>query len=312
MNQIKDIKPKVSVVMITYNHEAFIAEAIEGVLMQVADFPIEFIIADDCSTDGTHEIVQDLINNHPKAKRVNFTRHSNNMGIMPNFIWALQQVNGKYIALCEGDDYWTDPLKLQKQVDILEQNNNYSASSHLTKVIYENSSRPDHLHRKHKKNVLTIKDVSGSMPFHTSSIVFRQKLLKNLTFPDGVTSGDKVLTLYLAMCGSIFMFNDVMSVYRKNEGGISQNLKPESFISDIRIAKWAQSINDDFPFKDYKSYLHYTMIAYPKKYSLTFFIKNYMRYVYYSLWASPGNIRVIWRNKLLSRVLKQKKIDKIL
>jgi glycosyltransferase involved in cell wall biosynthesis len=119
-------KPMVSVVMITYGHEQFIKQAIEGVLMQQTDFEVEFIIANDCSPDNTNSVVDQLRENHPNSKWIIYTRHTKNKGMTSNFIWALQQAKGKYIAVCEGDDYWTDTLKLQKQVDFLEKNDDYN------------------------------------------------------------------------------------------------------------------------------------------------------------------------------------------
>jgi glycosyltransferase involved in cell wall biosynthesis len=119
-------KPMVSVVMITYGHVQFIKQAIEGVLMQQCDFEVELIVANDCSPDNTDSVVNQIIENHPKSNWITYTRHAKNKGMMSNFIWALQQAEGTYIALCEGDDYWTDSLKLQKQVDFLEKNNDYN------------------------------------------------------------------------------------------------------------------------------------------------------------------------------------------
>ena len=114
----------VSVVMITYNHEKYIQQAIEGVLMQKINFHIELIIADDTSPDQTENIVKKIIVEHPNGHWIKYTKHKFNKGVSKNFTWALKQAKGKYIALCEGDDYWTDPLKLQKQVDFLEENEN--------------------------------------------------------------------------------------------------------------------------------------------------------------------------------------------
>ena len=108
-------KIMVSVIMITYKHESYIAEAIEGVLKQECDFELELIIADDCSPDSTEQIVKEIINNHPNGHWIRYTKHQTNLGMINNFIWSVKQSNGKYLALCEGDDYWTDPLKLQKQ-----------------------------------------------------------------------------------------------------------------------------------------------------------------------------------------------------
>jgi glycosyltransferase involved in cell wall biosynthesis len=115
-------KLMVSVDMITYKHEAYIAQAIEGVLMQETNFEYDLIIADDCSPDKTEEIVKNIIATHPKGHIIKYFRHEKNIGMNQNGLFAVQQCKGKYIAICEGDDYWTDPLKLQKQVDFLEAN----------------------------------------------------------------------------------------------------------------------------------------------------------------------------------------------
>jgi len=115
--------PLVSVKMITYNHEPFIAQAIEGVLMQKTDFPIELIIGEDCSTDRTREIVVDYQKKHPDIIRVIIS--DKNVGMHKNGQRSEKVCRGKYIAYCEGDDYWIEPLKLQKQVDFLEANPDY-------------------------------------------------------------------------------------------------------------------------------------------------------------------------------------------
>lgn len=132
----------VTVVIITYGHEKYIREALEGVLMQQYAGPIEFIIANDNSPDKTDEVVKTYFQEHPAPENfeIKYTRHPENKGMMPNFIWALEQATGKYIALCDGDDYWTDPLKLQKQVDFLENNEDYVACQHARTVLFNNRS----------------------------------------------------------------------------------------------------------------------------------------------------------------------------
>ncbi|NJB72643.1 glucosyltransferase [Saonia flava] len=115
----------VSIIMTTYGHEKYIADAINGVLMQECTFNVELIVADDNSPDKTEDVVKDLIKNHPKKEWVKYTKHKENKGMIPNGIWAYEQTKGEYIALCEGDDYWTDPLKLQKQVDFLNANKEF-------------------------------------------------------------------------------------------------------------------------------------------------------------------------------------------
>ncbi len=117
-------KKKISVWMITYNHEHFIREAILGVLSQQCSYDIELVITDDCSTDNTEAVVKSL-QSHPRGGIIKYIRQPINKGILCNAILNLENCNGDYIAMCEGDDYWIDPLKLQKQFNILENNPEY-------------------------------------------------------------------------------------------------------------------------------------------------------------------------------------------
>ena len=108
-------KPLVSIASITYNHEKFIAQAIDSFLMQETDFDFEIIIGEDCSTDDTLKIIKEYKAKYPDI--IKLITSESNVGMMTNFIRTLEACSGKYIALCEGDDYWTDTLKLQKQVN---------------------------------------------------------------------------------------------------------------------------------------------------------------------------------------------------
>lgn len=132
--------PKVSVVTITYGHENYIIETIKGVLMQKYSGEIEFIIANDNSPDKTHEVVEDFFRNNsvPSNFELKYTRHNTNKGMSANFIWAISQCSGKYIALCEGDDYWSDPHKIEMQVDYLDQNNDCVACGTYINLLKEN------------------------------------------------------------------------------------------------------------------------------------------------------------------------------
>ncbi|MCW3170514.1 glycosyltransferase [Chryseobacterium sp. 09-1422] len=132
---------KVSIVIITYGHEKFIEQAVNGVLSQKCDFNIELIIADDCSFDNTENIVRKIIDTHPEKHIVNYTRHLQNRGMNSNLLWATNQVSGKYMALCEGDDYWTDPYKLQKQVDFLEKNLEFGLVATDFNILYESTGK---------------------------------------------------------------------------------------------------------------------------------------------------------------------------
>lgn len=115
---LKMTEPLVSVKIITYNHAPFIVQAIEGVLQQKTSFPFELVIGEDCSTDGTREIVFEYQKKHPDIIRV--VTSDKNVGMKKNGLRTLNACQGKYVAFCEGDDYWQSPYKLQKQVDYLE------------------------------------------------------------------------------------------------------------------------------------------------------------------------------------------------
>lgn len=126
----------VSVCCITYNHEKYIAAAIESFLMQETEFRYEILIGDDCSTDNTRKIIEMYCERYPG--RIRLISPSRNLGGIRNQIALINRANGKYIAMCDGDDFWTNPFKLQKQVEFLEANPDYVICCHYTRVIDDN------------------------------------------------------------------------------------------------------------------------------------------------------------------------------
>lgn len=171
----------VSIIMITYGHEKYIKQAIEGVFKQECDFEIELIIANDCSPDNTDVVVNKYLKEHPKASIVKYFKHENNIGMMPNFMWALSQAKGKYIAICEGDDYWTDCLKLQKQVGFLEKNEEYGLTHTDSDFLLEQSGVIIRDYRKinnlEAKNGFVYDDLLKSNHISTLTVMFRKSLL---------------------------------------------------------------------------------------------------------------------------------------
>ncbi len=127
--------PLVSICTRTYNLENFIAEALDSFLMQKTDFPFEVVIDDDCSTDGTVEVIKKYMEKYPNIINENLLKK--NIGVRMNFIKNMQRAKGKYIAPCDGDDYWTDPLMLQKHVDFLEKNDEYVVTYGSLEPIFE-------------------------------------------------------------------------------------------------------------------------------------------------------------------------------
>jgi glycosyltransferase involved in cell wall biosynthesis len=209
--------------MITYGHEKYIREAIEGVLMQKCTHEIELIIADDNSPDNTKQIVDDIVKSHPNGHWINYTKHQTNKGMMPNFIWALQQAKGTYVALCEGDDYWTDPYKLQKQIDFLEQNKEYVICFHKVNILNTDGTLSDDYiedrYNKIKRSPIGKMDLLEQGNFiHTPSVVFRNI---EIHFPQEIYKspvGDYLLYILLTDNGHIARLDETMAVYRKGVG----------------------------------------------------------------------------------------------
>jgi glycosyltransferase involved in cell wall biosynthesis len=214
---------KVSVVMITYGHENYIAEAIEGVLMQECNFEVELIIANDCSPDRTNAIVQNYIKGHPKGHLINYYHHSNNIGMMANFVFALKKAKGQYIALCEGDDYCIDPLKLQKQFDILENHNEYSLIYSKVKV-YEDKN--DQFLSDFGSEIISLEQLINYSTIPTLSTCFRKDILDEYITEIRPLNkewkmGDYPLWIYIYKKSKIFFLNEITGVYRKLEHSAS-------------------------------------------------------------------------------------------
>ena len=256
----------VSVIMITYAHEKYIQQAINGVLMQNVNFHVELIIADDCSKDDTESIVSSY-SNHPNFNWIKYTKHRINKGMMPNFIWSLKQAKGKYIALCEGDDYWTDPQKLQTQVDFLDANSNASACFHNAEIIFEDGSgfAPQLINKPDQKKWVNSADFLGEKEtwfMATASVMIRAKYVQ--TLPEWFLkskSGDIPLYVILAEQGPIGYIDRIMSVYRKNEGGMSytDSEQSEVFLNN-RIFMYSK-INEHTQFK-YKALIQNIVYEY--------------------------------------------------
>lgn len=211
---------KVSVCMITYGHEKYISQAIEGVLMQECNFEIELVIFNDCSPDNTDEIIQSIIKKHERGSWIKYVKHNQNIGMMANFLLAVGACNGDYIALCEGDDYWIDPLKLQKQTSFLASNSQFSLCFHNTIIKNDNSEKI--MLTDLGKHEFDTKDVLRQWFIPTASIVFRN--YSDFVFPDwfvNCQSGDIPLLLLLSLRGDIKYIDEVMSVYRLHPGGVS-------------------------------------------------------------------------------------------
>ena len=155
----------------------------DSIMMQKTDFMVEVVVGDDFSTDGTLDIIKSYNNTnniHIKIleRKVNdeYWEKRQKFNRLYNFINIIENCSGKYIALLEGDDYWTDPHKLQKQVNYLEANPHYAGCSHQVMVIYQNSLKKGHFFRENVKETFILDDLLDSRKFHTASLVFRKEI----------------------------------------------------------------------------------------------------------------------------------------
>lgn len=228
----------VSVGMPTYGQEQFIAEAVLGVLSQQCDFEIELIVADDCSPDNTAEIVQHIIETHPNGSWVKYIRHEKNKGAIPNFAWTFSQAKGNYIAACEGDDYWTDPLKLQKQVDFLEKNPEYSIVFHKVKEVDVNGIPVQNaLNRADIEETYDINYLATGNFIHTPSVVFKKNFSKFPEWIDMSPIGDYPLHMLNAQHGLIKYLPEEMAAYRIGSGIWSSQTRIHQFVNTLFTLK---------------------------------------------------------------------------
>jgi glycosyltransferase involved in cell wall biosynthesis len=213
--------PLLSVVITAYNHEDFIVQAIESALEQKTDFDYEIIVAEDKSTDSTSDIVLDFQRCYPEKVRLRLAQKNlYSQGIKP---WAVTfpACRGKYIALLEGDDFWTDPLKLQKQVDLLEKHPKYAGCYHPVRVINDTQVEfPPVYPSDDYQRDLDFSSFMRNNHCQTCSVVFRANLLQ--PYPAwmlNVMPGDWAIYLHLTQHGSMALVSEKMAIYRIHAGG---------------------------------------------------------------------------------------------
>lgn len=212
----------VSICSITYNHAPYIRQCLDGFLMQKCDFRYEIIINDDCSTDGTTEIVKEYAEKYPDLiKPIYHEENQYKKGVRGMFAtFCFPKAQGKYIALCEGDDYWTDPLKLQKQVDYMEATPNCKMTVTNARVITEKEELD--WSRYKEDSYITPEEMitGGGLYVQTASIVYRNGLLNG--YPECCRKchvGDYPLQIWATLQGKVYYFSEKMVVYRYQFSG---------------------------------------------------------------------------------------------
>lgn len=210
---------KVSVRMITYNHEKFIAQAVDSVLMQETDFAYELVIGEDCSTDRTRDIVKEYQRKHPDKIRLLLPER--NLGARENSKQTTRACRAEYMALLEGDDYWTSPHKLQKQVDFLDSHPECAYCFHPVLWVYDDNLRESHVEPQNRKPIYRLRDLLEFCFIPTGSTVFRRGLVEEP--PDwyySLAMGDWPRFVLYAQHGDIGCIDEVMGVYRVHGNGM--------------------------------------------------------------------------------------------
>lgn len=227
------VTPRVSVCFITYNHETYVAQAIESVVAQRTTFDYEIVVGEDCSTDGTRRIVEAYAERYPGRIRLNL--QTENRGLLRNFLTTFESCRGEYVALLDGDDFWTSSRKLQKQVDFLDEYPDCSICFHDVEVLLPDGSvcevnytRPDH------PPFATIEDLFETNFIATCSAMLRKCALPGL--PPWYASSpleDWPLYILYAERGKIGYLKEPMGVYRSHGRGLWSALDPVAQISKV-------------------------------------------------------------------------------
>jgi glycosyltransferase involved in cell wall biosynthesis len=222
---LKSPVPVLSVLVITYNHERYIGQALESILTQKTQYPIEIIVMEDCSTDGTRDVIIKYVKRYPG--RIIPVFNPVNIGTLnpPQqkvTHEGFKRLKGDYIAILEGDDYWSSPHKVQMQIDFLEKNPKFVATSHNTMKIYQDSDKEPHrfLYWENTKSTHDVDDMITYSFFHTSSFIYRNMFQGNPPdFFRSQWSCDIFMNIFFAHHGYIRYFDLDMSVYRAHAGG---------------------------------------------------------------------------------------------
>ena len=251
--QSNEENPVVSVICVTYNHEAYIDKALNGFVSQITDFPFEVIVADDCSTDSNQIIIQDYADRYPAI--IKPILRTKNLGANSNYYDAVLSAKGEFIATCDGDDYWTDEKKLQKQVDFLTAHPDFAICCHPFVQHYVDDSVKDRALSPwdyvscsaKERGYLIFDDLISINPIGSMSAMYRWKLVQRL--PEWMKQypvADLIMHMLHADKGKIGVLDDVMAVYQRHSKGVWYNNDQKE-----HQAKLAKSMADMFIDIDY-------------------------------------------------------------
>jgi len=243
---LDETKIMVSVALKTFNTKEYVSDAIESVLGQKTNFIFELVISDDASSDGTSEIVKEYALKFPNIIKSFIA--SENMGLQKNDAFITNQCKGKYIAICDDDDYWTDSYKLQKQVDFLENNNEYVLVSHAVSVLNLETGQRE-LNKTVNQDAwdVTQKDFLLSMPVTNIAVLYKNNLIKE--YPENFYTGiaeDRKKYILLTAFGKARFINDVVAFNRRRETSITGSYRDKKISSKIKNIEYEINLVEEW------------------------------------------------------------------
>lgn len=233
-------KIMVSILCLAYNHEKYIKDALDSFINQKVNFKYEIIINDDCSTDSTAQIIKEYAERYPQIIKPIFQKknqYSKHRRMLIDIL--MPQANGKYFAICEGDDYWTDTNKLQKQFDFMEANDEYSMCVTNAIIVDNNKNKVGEINTVDNNMTLTCEDfiLGGGEYVATNSIFSRMKYIEQLPGYFNNFSMDYLWQIFLSSIGKTYCFKEQMSAYRINTGSSWTDKIINDESKNIRINK---------------------------------------------------------------------------
>lgn len=239
------MKPLVSIVCIAYNHEPYIRECLESFVAQKVNFPIEILVNDDCSKDNTAVIIREYEQKYPDIFRCVYQKENQySKGVHPWFDILFPMAQGKYIALCEGDDYWTDPMKLQKQINVLEKDETlvgcYTNYCHVDSPGKKRYEKSPSVMVGQKIGRISLRDFfDNNTAYPTASVVFRndhaEEVQQKTRHMKNPFLGDWVLWIALHCFGDFYYLDEITSAYRFNPTSVTHTQWVKDRVGRIKM-----------------------------------------------------------------------------
>ena len=246
----------VAIKCLVYNHEPYIRECLEGFVMQKTNFKFVAVVHDDASTDDTASIIKEYAEKYPEIIKPIFEKenqYSKKDGSLRRIMTdAIDATRAKYVAMCEGDDYWIDPYKLQKQVDFMEENICVVACCHNAFQVFENERRL-FVNVNNASHYIVLEEMLCRWQIPTASLLYRREILKGKECLLGkYVNGDYALELTLLSCGRFYYDDSIMSVYRMHADSVSANLNKRQTMMYSQIIKLLDDAKRLYMENDYK------------------------------------------------------------